>query len=129
MPLLLLLSLLVSFIRHHYQCTGYWLLENQIGQAAQFLTIATLCQAGDNIVSSSSIYGGTYNQFKVLFPKLGINTHFVQSNDPEDFRKAIDEKTKLVYIESIGNPGFNVPDFKALADVAHEAGIPLVVDK
>jgi len=98
------------------------------GQAAQFLTIATLCQAGDNIVSSSNIYGGTYNQFKVLFPKLGINTHFVQSNNPEDFRKAIDEKTKLVYVESIGNPGFNVPDFKALADVAHEAGIPFIVD-
>jgi O-acetylhomoserine/O-acetylserine sulfhydrylase len=64
-----------------------------------------------------------------VFPKLGINTHFVQSNDPEDFRKAIDEKTKLIYVESIGNPGFNVPDFKALADIAHENGIPLVVDK
>lgn len=100
-----------------------------IGQAAQFLTIATLCRAGDNIVSSSYIYGGTYNQLKVVFPKLGINTHFVQGNNPEDFRKAIDEKTKLIYVESIGNPGFNVPDFKALADIAHENNIPLVVDK
>ncbi|CEP18125.1 hypothetical protein [Parasitella parasitica] len=98
------------------------------GQAAQFLTITTLCRAGDTIVSSSSLYGGTYNQLKVLLPRLGINTHFVQSNDPEDFRKAIDDKTKLIYVESIGNPGFNVPDFRALADIAHEAGIPLVVD-
>ncbi|KAI8639447.1 Cys/Met metabolism PLP-dependent enzyme-domain-containing protein [Parasitella parasitica] len=98
------------------------------GQAAQFLTITTLCHAGDTIVSSSSLYGGTYNQLKVLLPRLGINTHFVQSNDPEDFRKAIDDKTKLIYVESIGNPKFEVPDFRALADVAHQAGIPLVVD-
>ncbi|RCH77657.1 Homocysteine synthase, partial [Rhizopus stolonifer] len=98
------------------------------GQAAQFLTIATLCKAGDNIVSSVSLYGGTYNQFKVLMPRLGIHTHFVQSNDPEEFRKAIDENTKLIYVESIGNPQFIIPDFRALADVAHEAGIPFVVD-
>ncbi|CAO3636352.1 unnamed protein product [Mucor hiemalis] len=98
------------------------------GQAAQFLTIATLCQAGDNIVSSSSLYGGTYNQLKVVFPKLGIHTKFVTSEDPEDFRKAIDENTKLIYVESIGNPLFRIPDFEKLAAVAHEAGIPLVVD-
>ncbi|KAI8982964.1 Cys/Met metabolism PLP-dependent enzyme-domain-containing protein [Pilobolus umbonatus] len=98
------------------------------GQAAQFLTIATICTAGSNIVASSKIYGGTYNQLKVVFPRLGINTKFVESNDPEDFRAAIDEKTKLIYVESIGNPKFSIPDFRALADVAHEAGIPLVVD-
>ncbi|KAI9254811.1 Cys/Met metabolism PLP-dependent enzyme-domain-containing protein [Sporodiniella umbellata] len=98
------------------------------GQAAQFLTIATLCKAGDNIVSSSSLYGGTYNQLKVVFPRLGIQSKFVNSEDPEDFRKAIDQNTKLLYVESIGNPQFRVPDFKALADIAHEAGIPLVVD-
>lgn len=103
--------------------------DNSIGQAAQFLTIATLCQAGDNIVSSSSLYGGTYNQLKVVFPKLGIHTKFVTSEDPEDFRKAIDENTKLIYVESIGNPLFRIPDFEKLAAVAHEAGIPLVVDK
>jgi O-acetylhomoserine/O-acetylserine sulfhydrylase-like pyridoxal-dependent enzyme len=75
------------------------------------------------------LYGGTYNQLKVIFPKLGIKTKFVQSENPEDFRKAIDANTKLIYVESIGNPQFRVPDFKALADIAHEAGIPLVVDK
>lgn len=99
------------------------------GQAAQFLTIATLCSAGDNLVSSSNLYGGTYNQLKVVFPRLGIKTNFVHSEDPEDFRKAIDSNTKLLYVESIGNPRFSVPDFKRLADIAHEAGIPLVVDK
>ncbi|KAG2197284.1 hypothetical protein INT47_010990 [Mucor saturninus] len=98
------------------------------GQAAQFMTIATLCKTGDNLISSSSVYGGTYNQLNVLFPKLGIKTKFIQSNDPEDYRKAIDENTKLIYVESIGNPQFQIPDFRALADVAHENGIPLVVD-
>ncbi|CAO3666676.1 Homocysteine synthase [Rhizopus azygosporus] len=98
------------------------------GQAAQFLVVATLCKAGDNIVSSSSLYGGTYNQFKVVFPRLGVQTKFVNSDDPEDFKKAIDENTKLLYVESIGNPELKVPDFAALARVAHEAGIPLVVD-
>ncbi|KAG2212455.1 hypothetical protein INT46_007992 [Mucor plumbeus] len=98
------------------------------GQAAQFLTFATLCKSGDTIVSSSSLYGGTYNQLKVMLPKLGINTHFVQSSDPEDFRKVIDDKTKLIFVESIGNPRFDVPDFKGLANIAHEAGIPLIVD-
>lgn len=100
-----------------------------IGQAAQFLTIALICSVGDNFVSSCSLYGGTYNQFKYTFPKLGIQSRFVHSNDPEEFRKAIDDKTKLIYVESIGNPEFTIPDFKALAAVAHEAGIPLVVDK
>jgi O-acetylhomoserine/O-acetylserine sulfhydrylase-like pyridoxal-dependent enzyme len=89
--------------------------------------VATICKAGDNIVSSASLYGGTYNQFKVVFPRMGIETKFAESNDPEDFKKAIDENTKLLYVESIGNPQFSVPDFKALAAVAHEAGIPLVV--
>jgi O-acetylhomoserine/O-acetylserine sulfhydrylase-like pyridoxal-dependent enzyme len=99
------------------------------GQAAQFLTISTLCKVGDNIVASSSLYGGTYNQLKVVFPKMGITTKFIQSEDPEDFRNAIDENTKMIYVESIGNPQFKIPDFVALAAVAHEAGIPLVVDK
>lgn len=80
-------------------------------------------------MSSSSLYGGTYNQFKVIFPRLGIQTKFVNSDDPEDFKKAIDENTKLLYVESIGNPELKVPDFAPLARVAHEAGIPLVVDK
>lgn len=99
------------------------------GQAAQFLTLTTICRAGDNIVSSASLYGGTYNQLKVVFPRLGIKVKFVQSNDPEEFKKLIDENTRAVYVESIGNPAFVVPDFEALAKVAHDAGIPLVVDK
>ncbi|HRH73121.1 MAG TPA: O-acetylhomoserine aminocarboxypropyltransferase/cysteine synthase [Zoogloea sp.] len=98
------------------------------GHAAQFLAITTIAQAGDNIVSTSYVYGGTYNQFKVTLPRLGINVKFVEGDDPEDFRKAIDAGTKAIYVETIGNPRFNIPDFEALARVAHEAGIPLIVD-
>ena len=98
------------------------------GQAAQFLAITTIAQAGDNIVSTSYVYGGTYNQFKVTLPRLGIKVKFVEGDDPEDFRQAIDAGTKAIYVETIGNPRFNIPDFEALARVAHEAGIPLIVD-
>jgi len=98
------------------------------GHAAQFLTISTIAEAGDNIVSSSYLYGGTYNQFKVSFPRLGITTKFVQSIDVKDYEKVIDEKTKAVYIESIGNPGLNVPDFEKFAKLAHTYNIPLIVD-
>lgn len=98
------------------------------GQAAQFLAIANLAQAGDNIVSTSYLYGGTYNQFKVNLPRLGIQVKFVDGDDVEGFRKLIDEKTKALYVESIGNPGANVPDFERLAALAHEHGIPLIVD-
>ncbi|KAF1966411.1 hypothetical protein BU23DRAFT_584429 [Bimuria novae-zelandiae CBS 107.79] len=98
------------------------------GQAAQFMTIATLAHAGDNIVSTSNLYGGTYNQLKVTLPRLGITTKFVNSDKPEDFKAAIDDKTKAVYIESIGNPKYNIPDFTKIAEVAHAAGVPVVVD-
>ncbi|KAI7882042.1 protein MET17 [Lichtheimia hyalospora FSU 10163] len=98
------------------------------GQAAQFLVLATLCKPGDNVVSSSSLYGGTYNQLKVLFPRLGINTHFINGTDPEDFKQKVDDRTRAIYVESIGNPAFVVPDFEALAKIAHDAGIPLIVD-
>ncbi len=98
------------------------------GQAAQFLTISTIAQAGDNIVSTSFLYGGTYNQFKVTLPRLGIQVKFVDGDDPEDFRQAIDERTKALYVETIGNPQFNIPDFATLAHIAHESGIPLIVD-
>jgi len=98
------------------------------GQAAQFLALSTILQAGENLVSTSYLYGGTYNQFKVSFPRLGITTKFVQGDDPLDFAKAIDAKTKALYVETIGNPRFNVPDFEALAKIAHDNGIPLVVD-
>lgn len=98
------------------------------GQAAQFLAIQTLAQAGDNIVATSNLYGGTYNQFKVTLPRLGIGVKFVEGDAPELFRRAIDANTKALYVESIGNPRFNVPDFEAIAAVAHENGIPLIVD-
>lgn len=91
------------------------------------MTISALAHAGDNIVSTSNLYGGTYNQFKVLFPRLGINTKFVQGDKPEDLAAAIDDRTKAVYLETIGNPRYNVPDFEAIAKVAHEKGIPVVV--
>lgn len=99
------------------------------GQAAQFLALATLCKSGDNVVASSYLYGGTYNQLKIVLPRLGIKVHFVNSDDPADFAAKIDDKTKAVYVESIGNPKFSVPDFEGLAKVAHDAGIPLIVDK
>ncbi|KAJ3331515.1 Homocysteine synthase [Blyttiomyces sp. JEL0837] len=98
------------------------------GQAAQFLAIANIAEAGDNIVSTTYLYGGTYNQFKVALPRLGINVKFVEGDNAEDFIPFIDSKTKAIYIESIGNPRHNVPDFAAFAKVAHDHGIPLIVD-
>jgi O-acetylhomoserine/O-acetylserine sulfhydrylase len=98
------------------------------GQAAQFLAISTLAQAGDNIVSTSYLYGGTYNQFKVTLPRLGIGVKFVDGDSVEGFAKLIDAKTKALYVESIGNPRYNVPDLAGLAKLAHDNGIPLVVD-
>ncbi|KAI9840782.1 MAG: Homocysteine synthase [Sclerophora amabilis] len=98
------------------------------GQAAQFMTIVTLAQAGDNIISTSNLYGGTYNQFKVFIPRLGIHTKFVNGDKPEDFARLIDDKTKAIYLESIGNPRYNIPDFEAIVKIAHDAGVPVVVD-
>ncbi|KAG0333805.1 Homocysteine synthase [Podila horticola] len=98
------------------------------GQAAQFLAISTLAQAGDNIIASSHLYGGTYNQFKVLFPRLGIKVKFTDSDEPEAFAKLIDDKTKGVFIESISNPKYIVADIKAIADAVHAHGVPLIVD-
>ena len=99
------------------------------GQSAQFMTIAALCHAGDNIISTSYLYGGTYNQFKVFLPRLGITTKFVSGDKAEDFIDLIDDHTKAIYIESIGNPKYNIPDFEAIAKVAHDAGVPLVVSR
>ena len=107
---------------------GVAALATASGQAAQFLALATLAEAGDNIVSTSYLYGGTYNQFKVSFQRLGIEVRFVDGDDPAEFAAQIDDKTKAVYVETIGNPRFNVPDLPAIAEVAHAAGVPFVVD-
>ncbi len=107
---------------------GVAALATSSGQAAQFLALSTIAQAGDNIVSTSFLYGGTYNQFKVSLPRLGINVKFIDGDDIESFREAIGDRTKALYVETIGNPQFNIPDFAALAHIAHENGIPLIVD-
>ncbi len=107
---------------------GVAALATASGQSAQFLAITNIVQAGENIISTSNVYGGTYNQFKVSFPRLGINVKFVDGDKPEDFKKLIDGKTKAIYLETIGNPRLNIPDFEAIAKVAHDAGIPLIVD-
>ena len=91
------------------------------------MAIAALAHAGDNIVSTSNLYGGTYNKLKVFLPRLGITTRFVEGDRAEDFKRVIDDRTKAVYIESIGNPRYNVPDFEAIVKVAHEAGVPVMV--
>jgi O-acetylhomoserine (thiol)-lyase len=98
------------------------------GQSAEMLAILNIASTGDNIVSSTSLYGGTYNLMHYSLPKMGITTKFVDQSDPENFRKAIDDKTRLLYVETIGNPRVDIPDFEAISKIAHEAGIPLVVD-
>lgn len=98
------------------------------GQAAQFIALTNFLQAGDSFVSTSFLYGGTYIQFKVQFKRLGINVKFVEGDEPELFESAIDENTKAIYIETIGNPRFNIPDFEAIAAIAKKHDIPLIID-
>lgn len=98
------------------------------GMSAQTIATLTLCKAGDEIVAASTLYGGSYSLLDVNLRRLGITTHFVDPNDPENFRAAINEKTRLVYAESLGNPGLNVLDIEAVAAIAHEHGLPLMVD-
>jgi O-acetylhomoserine (thiol)-lyase len=98
------------------------------GQAAQFIALMSLLQNGDEIVAASTLYGGTYTQFDVSFRRLGIQTTFVEPDDPENFRRAITPRTRLLYGETIGNPRINVLDIAAVAEIAHSAGIPLVID-
>jgi O-acetylhomoserine/O-acetylserine sulfhydrylase len=97
------------------------------GAAAVLMTVLGLAKAGDNIVSSRSLYCGTFHQFEVLLPNLGIQTRFLPDNSPGTLRYLIDSRTKLVFSESIGNPQFSVPDYEILVRVAHEAGVPVVV--
>ncbi|WP_349410079.1 O-acetylhomoserine aminocarboxypropyltransferase/cysteine synthase family protein [Pseudalkalibacillus sp. SCS-8] len=98
------------------------------GMAAISTAIFNIAEAGDEIVSASTLYGGTYNLFATTLPKHGIKTHFVDPQDPENFRSAITPKTKAIFAETIGNPGLHVLDIEAVANIAHEAGIPLIVD-
>ena len=98
------------------------------GQAAETLTILNIARAGDNIVSSSSLYGGTYNLFTHTLPKIGITTSFVDGSDPAAFGRAIDERTKGVFLELIGNPRLDIHDLASIADVAHARGVPVIVD-
>jgi O-acetylhomoserine (thiol)-lyase len=98
------------------------------GQAAQFIALNNILATGDNFVSTSYLYGGSYNQFKVAFKRLGIEARFARSNKAEDFEALIDEKTKALYLETIGNPEFNIPDFEAISEVAKRHDLPLVVD-
>jgi O-acetylhomoserine (thiol)-lyase len=98
------------------------------GQAAETLALLAITQVGDEIVAANNLYGGTYQLFHYTFPKLGRTVKFVNSQKPEEFRKAITPKTRAIYAETIGNPKLDVPDFEALAKIAHEAGIPLIVD-
>ncbi len=98
------------------------------GSSAVTYSILNIMGQGKNVVSSSSLYGGTYNLFHYTLPKMGIDCKFVDQNDPESFRSAIDENTRAIFLETIGNPRADVPDFEAIAAIAHEAGIPLIVD-
>jgi len=107
---------------------GMAALATSSGQAAQFLAIVNCMTAGDNFVSTSFLYGGTYNQFKVQFPRLGIEVKFADGDSIDSFRNKIDTKHKAIYVESMGNPRFNIPDFEGLSALAKENGIPLIVD-
>lgn len=103
-------------------------LATSSGQAAQFLALNNILQAGDNFVSTSFLYGGTYNQFKVAFKRLGIDARFADGDKVESFEKLIDKNTKAIYLETIGNPEFNVPDFEAFSALAKKHDLPLIVD-
>ncbi|MGD8192667.1 homocysteine synthase [Brevibacillus ginsengisoli] len=107
---------------------GVGALATASGQAAITFAILNIAGAGDEIVSSSSLYGGTYNLFANTLPKLGVSFHFVDQSNPDNFREKINEKTKALFVETIGNPKINVADIQAIADIAHEHGIPLIVD-
>lgn len=107
---------------------GVAALATASGQAAQFIALNNLLQAGDNFISSSFIYGGTYNQFKVAFKRLGVEVRFAAGDNPSAFESLIDEKTKAIYLETIGNPRLNIPDFEKFAALARKHDLPLVVD-
>ena len=98
------------------------------GQSAEMVAVLTLCKQGDGIVSASTLYGGTYALFEVNLRNLGIDTTFVNPDDPQNFKRALTKKTKLLYAETIGNPQINVLDIEAVAAIAKDAGIPFIID-
>jgi len=98
------------------------------GTSGIFYSIINLAQAGDNIVSANNLYGGTYTQFNDILPTLGINVNFVDPNDPQNFAAAIDENTRALFCETVSNPASQIADLEAIANIAHENGIPLIVD-
>jgi len=107
---------------------GVAALATSSGQSAQFLALTNILESGDNFVSTSFLYGGTFNQFKVQFKRLGIEARFVKTDSPADYEKQIDSRTKAIYLETIGNPKFNIPDFEGIAAIAKKHDIPLIVD-
>jgi O-acetylhomoserine (thiol)-lyase len=107
---------------------GIAALATSSGQAAQFLALSSLLEQGDEIVSASTLYGGTYTQFDVSFRRIGINVKFVEPDDPDNFKKAITPRTRAIYGETIANPRMNVLDIERVAKIAHDAGVPLVID-
>ncbi len=98
------------------------------GQAAQFIALNNILENGDNFISSSHLYGGTFNQFKVAFKRLGIEVRFADQGDPDEFEKLIDDRTKALYVETIGNPAYSIPDFERLSAIAKKYDLPIVVD-
>src|SRR5690606_30391913 len=98
------------------------------GQAAQFIALTNILEAGENFIASSNLYGGTYNQFKVSFKRLGIEARIADDLDPEQVEKLIDDKTKAIFVETIGNPSYHIPDFERIAAIAKKHDLPLIVD-
>jgi O-acetylhomoserine (thiol)-lyase len=107
---------------------GVAALATSSGQSAQFIALNNILQAGDNFVTTSHLYGGTYNQFKSQFKRLGVEVRFTRNDRPDEFARLIDHQTKALYLETLGNPELNVPDFDAIAQVAHQYDLPLIVD-
>jgi len=107
---------------------GVGAMSTSSGSAAVTYSVLNICAAGDNIVSSSSLYGGTYNLFQHTLPRYGIDTTFVDNSDPQNYANAINEKTKCIFLETIGNPRLDTPDLEAVSKIAHDAGIPVIID-
>ena len=107
---------------------GVAALATSSGQSAETLAILNIAEAGDEIISSNFLYGGTYNLFHYTLPKMGITVRFVDQRDPENFRKAINDKTRAIFLETLPNPALEVPDFSAISKIAHASGLPVIVD-